>query len=107
MKNETKKSSDAEILRLKAEDILKERNRKESVSLPEIEVIKLWHELEVHQVELEMQNEELQLAIKKTETAVSLYDFAPTGYLTIGSDGTILELNFASARMLAKERFGF
>ncbi len=67
MKNETKKSSDAEILRLKAEDILKERNRKESVSLPEIEVIKLWHELEVHQVELEMQNEELQLAIKKTE----------------------------------------
>jgi PAS domain S-box-containing protein len=104
MKNETKKSSDAEILRLKAEDILKEKHRKESVSLPETEIIKLWHELEVYQVELEMQNEELQLALKKTETAVSLYDFAPTGYLTVGSDGTILELNFASARMLAKER---
>jgi len=69
MKKETKKSSDAEILRHKAEGILKEKPSNKSVSLPEIEKIRLLHELEVHQVELEMQNEELQLAIKKNRNS--------------------------------------
>ena len=50
-------------------------------------MLKLIHELEVHQIELEMQNEELVIAKEKAEIAeekyTELYDFAPSGYLSL------------------------
>jgi signal transduction histidine kinase len=74
----------------------------------EADMMKLVHELEVYQVELEMQNEELVLAKEKAEFAekkyTELYDFAPSGYLSLSKKGEIAELNFMAARMLGKER---
>jgi len=59
-------------------------------------------------LELEKQNEELLIAKEKAELAqekyTELYDFAPSGYMSLSKDGEILELNFAAANMLGKER---
>ncbi|MGM0621698.1 MAG: ATP-binding protein [Bacteroidota bacterium] len=69
---------------------------------------KLIHELEVHELELEMQNEELKRAKEQAELAekkyTELYDFAPSGYLTLTKDGEIIDLNIRAERMLGKER---
>jgi hypothetical protein len=56
-----------------------------------------------------MQNEELRQANETAETALKkytmLYDFAPMGYFTLNSDGSICELNFTGADMLGEKRF--
>ena len=66
------------------------------------------HELQVHQVELEMQNEELRAAqaLLDAERAryVELYDQAPVGYCTLSSDGLILQANLIAAAMLGTPR---
>jgi PAS domain S-box-containing protein len=68
----------------------------------------LIHELQVHQIELEMQNEELlraQAEIEESRTKyVDLYDCAPVGYLTFDEEGLILELNLPAAQFLGMER---
>jgi len=107
MKKETK--SDAVVFRQKAEELLNFRRDKAClVPTNETDLLKLIHELEVHHIELEMQNEELVIAKEKAERAeekyTELYDFAPSGYLSLTKDGAISELNFAAARMLGKER---
>ncbi len=69
---------------------------------------RLVHELQVHEIELEIQNEELVAARTDLEASLadyaSLYDFAPVGYLSVGRDGSISRLNLAAARMLGGER---
>ncbi len=69
--------------------------------------IKLIHALEVHQIELELQNEELKLAKEKAELAekkyTELYDFAPSGYITLTQEGKILGLNKSAENMLEKD----
>jgi PAS domain S-box-containing protein len=68
----------------------------------------LVHELQVHQIELEMQNEELKLAKLETEQALTkysdLYDFSPIGLFAFDAQGLIQEVNLAGARLLGKER---
>ncbi|MBK6347527.1 MAG: PAS domain-containing protein [Bacteroidales bacterium] len=108
MKKQNEKLTNAALLRQKAEEQLKSQQSKTSLSFSEPDLLKLIHELEVHQIELEMQNEELVLAKEKAELAeekyTELYDFAPSGYISLSKKGEILELNFAAARILGKER---
>ncbi|MEI7837990.1 MAG: PAS domain-containing protein, partial [Planctomycetota bacterium] len=69
---------------------------------------RLLHELQVHQIELEMQNEELLAARAEVEAGleryVDLYDFAPVGYFTLAHDGTIRQVNLTGASMLGVGR---
>jgi len=71
-------------------------------------MLKLIYELEVHQVELELQNEELReaqtAATHYAERYHELYDFAPIGYLTLSKDGEIIEINLSASQMLNRER---
>jgi diguanylate cyclase (GGDEF)-like protein/PAS domain S-box-containing protein len=68
----------------------------------------LLHELQVHQIELEMQNESLrqaQIALEKSrDRYVDLYEFAPVGFLTATSDGLIAKVNLTCTAMLRQER---
>jgi transcriptional regulator with PAS, ATPase and Fis domain len=109
MTNEELNLTDAQMLRIKAEEKLKEKQKKIDKPVLEVDIKKLLHELQVHQIELEMQNEELQEAYETAETALKkytmMYDFAPLGYFTLDSDGSIIELNFTGAEMLGDKRF--
>jgi len=75
---------------------------------PSHSVEELLNELRAHQIELEMQNEELQRIRAALETAhnryLDLYEFAPVGYLTLAPDGRIAELNLTAARLFGLER---
>ena len=68
----------------------------------------LQQELEVHQVELEMQNEALRqtkLALEESrDRYVDLYEFAPIGYLTLTGDGIISSINLTGAAFLGRDR---
>jgi transcriptional regulator with PAS, ATPase and Fis domain len=101
--------TDAQMLRIKAEEKLKEKQKKINKPVLEADVKKILHELQVHQIELEMQNEELQEAYETAEKALKkytmMYDFAPLGYFTLDSEGGISELNFTGAEMLGDKRF--
>ncbi|MBU2554092.1 MAG: PAS domain-containing protein [Bacteroidetes bacterium] len=103
-----KKSENAASLRQKAEEHLNKRKPNTNKMASETNTLKLIHELEVHQIELELQNEELLLANQRayeaSEKYKELYDFAPSGYFTLSQEGKILELNLCGARMLGKDR---
>jgi PAS domain S-box-containing protein len=93
-------------LRRRAEEQLRERQRSERVA--DGDTRRLLHELQVHQIELELQNEELREARVELESALARYtemfEFAPIGYITISLDGALHELNHAAARLLGGAR---
>jgi PAS domain S-box-containing protein len=95
-----------EELRLAAEERLQQQQPGTGTSLPEL--LRLQHELQVHQIELEMQNEELQAANAEIEDVLErytdLFDFAPVGYLNLNADGTINLVNLSCAQLLGLER---
>ncbi|MFH0976188.1 MAG: response regulator [Spirochaetota bacterium] len=71
----------------------------------------LIHELQVHQIELRMQNEELRRIQEELEISrdkyTSLYDFSPVGYVTVNMEGVIEEANLHIADMLGTGRIAF
>jgi PAS domain S-box-containing protein len=100
-------SQDLGELRRRAEERWKERAAREPRD-NRADASRLLQELEVHQIELEMQNEELLTARRDVEAALGRYteifDFAPIAYFVLAADGTIRELNLAGARLLGRER---
>jgi len=72
------------------------------------ELRRLVHELEVHQLELALQNEELRAARLEIEAGLAryteLFDFSPVGYFVLAADGTIRHANFAAARLVGIDR---
>ncbi len=96
-------------LRQNAEVLLNTKLKKEAVAtLSEGDYLKLINELEVHQIELEMQNEELILAKETAKSAenkyMNLYNFSPSAYLTLSRVGEISDLNISTEQLLKKKR---
>jgi PAS domain-containing protein len=108
MKKSPDPPADTAELRHRAEQRLKCQRPKGPGHRTALETGRFVHELEVHQIELEMQNEELQRAHAKADALLvqytDLYDFAPTGYFNLARDGTILAVNLTGARFLGLER---
>ena len=106
-KKRTREPGPLSRLRRRAEALLKKSPHPGSRT-PAAGVQNVVHELGVHQVELEMQNEELrrtELELMRSRDRFSdLYDFAPVGYLTINLEGTVLEANLTAAKMLGVVR---
>jgi diguanylate cyclase (GGDEF)-like protein/PAS domain S-box-containing protein len=107
MGNERNRSANPPIsdLRLKAELKLGERKKRSARSTPaEQDMSRLIHELEVHQIELEIQNEQLQQSQAELESTLTLYAelyaLAPVGYFTLTRDGTIRRVNMTGAKLL-------
>ena len=108
MKNSNIITKQSIQLRHKAEEVLKDKPTSDDIYRFDTEMLHLIHELEVHQIELELQNEELKLAKRQAESAAQkyadLYDYAPSGYFTITNTGEIIRLNYMAANLLGKER---
>ena len=92
-----------------------EERREKAASEPKIlgtpsleEALRLIHELQVHQAELNIKNEELREAQDELEASraryFDLYDLAPVGYFTVSEQGTILEANLTAAKLLGIDR---
>jgi PAS domain S-box-containing protein len=101
------KDSSIRKLRAEAEKII--RGKAPAIpenleSLTPAEARKLLHELRVHQVELELQNEELRNSQEKLEASraqyFDLYDLAPVGYFSVSEKGLILQANLAGVHLL-------
>jgi len=90
------------------EELVKHREAEHDLETDKTESEILLHDLEVHQIELELQNRELQDSHQLLEDSrnkyVDLYDFAPMGYVTLDRHGVILEINLMAASMLQTER---
>ncbi|MGM0410721.1 MAG: diguanylate cyclase domain-containing protein [Bacillota bacterium] len=111
MKNYDNHRSNADELRKKALKILEQKEGGKSKDLESMSTKKLkeiLHELKVHQIELEIQNEELRKTQSELETARSyyydLYDLAPVGYCTLSQKNLILKANQAAASLLGRSQ---
>ena len=105
------RAGDAAELRKRAEDIAQRSHAlppEDMAVLSLDETRRALHELRVHQIELEMQNEELRQTEAELDAAraryFDLYDLAPVSYCTINEDGLILEANLTAARTLGVDR---
>ena len=109
MKKGKRTPANAADLRRRAEERLKKKSASsEAGQNTAADTQRLVHELQVHQIELELQNEELERARAESEAGLErytdLYDFAPVGYLTLAHDGTIRKVNLNGARLLRGDR---
>jgi len=100
-------SLDSKLLRKKAESIVNSQLYDGSEAFFN-DSQELLHELHAHQIELELQNEELFSAQQKLISArdqyAALYDFAPIGYVTISKEGIIINANLTFATLLGVKR---
>jgi len=95
-------------MRRQAEEQLRTTTAGASAPLTGEATLRLVHELEVHQIELEMQNNELRQAREELELSrdsyAELYEFAPVGYFSFDPHGLIREVNLTGAHLLGMER---
>ena len=98
----------ASTLRHRAEEHLNSLSHIKQPDLAVHETERLLHELQIHQIELEMQNTELRQARDEMETIVTkftdLYDFAPIGYITLDGNRAISAVNLAGASIIGGVR---
>jgi PAS domain S-box-containing protein len=97
--------------RMRTEDIARQKASllsKDIKTMSPEEARQIFHELQVHQIELEMQNEELRQAHVELDVIraryFDLYDLAPVGYVTVSEKGLILEANLTAATLLGADR---
>jgi PAS domain S-box-containing protein len=107
MKAHKNKSQGFESLRRQAEERLRDKaNDVSGMNVSDVQ--KLIHELEVHQIELEIQNEELRrVQVELAESRdkyQALYDFAPVGYFTLDKKALIQQVNLTGADLLGLHR---
>ena len=93
--------------RREAEKVLSEMPAKKT-PIPGMDLKGLLHELAVHEIELEMQNEELRKSREQLEQSrneyADLYDFAPVGYFTLDGKVVIARANLTAAGLFGVER---
>jgi len=108
MKKRQGQSEDAAALRRAAEARMDAKPAATPRSPSPADPQRLVHELQVHQIELEMQNEELRRSRAEVEAGLErytdLYDFAPVGYVSLDGGGHICVVNLAGATLLGVER---
>ncbi|MDP4114873.1 MAG: PAS domain-containing sensor histidine kinase [Bacteroidota bacterium] len=108
MKRENYKPMSADELRSKAQERLKKNPGTEDIAKTNDELNRIVQELQIHQIELEMMNEELQQSRDEVERGLEqyteLYDYAPVGFFTLEQDGKINNANLTGAKMLGIDR---
>ncbi len=94
-------------LRRQAENVLRKKSDQQQIVIDKLtpdDLQKTFHELQVHAIELELQNEELQrtqLALDQARSRYfDLYDLAPIGYCTLDGKGLLTEANRTVATLL-------
>jgi PAS domain S-box-containing protein len=101
------KSGIKKAVKKKVEKIKNPRTKKRVPERKE-DIQRLVHLLEVHQIELEHQNQELEIAHEELEVSrnkyVSLFDFSPIPYFTLDPDGNIKETNLNASKLFGFER---
>ncbi len=109
--NDRDQPSDPDLRRRAERQAQEEASSSRPLSLDELsadESRRLLHELRVHEIELEMQNEELRRAHEELEVSraryFDLYDVAPVGYLRLDRQGVVLESNLTVSDLLGIER---
>ena len=106
--DQTEKVKQFAALRQRAEQALADRGEEETQSYLAADARHLLVELQIHQVELEMQNDELRTAqvqvASEREMYADLYNFAPLAYFTLDDRDIILDLNLTAAELLNGER---
>jgi PAS domain S-box-containing protein len=108
MKKDKSPSTDQSELRSRAEERLRVKAPSSAAASSEEDAQRLVHELQVHQIELDLQNEELRQAREGLEAALErytdLYEFAPVGYFTVDHLWNIHEANLTGAALLGAKR---
>ncbi len=108
MSDEKPRSDRQTELRRRAEERALADGATTQKALSPDEASRVLHELRVHQIELEVQNEELRRAQAELEASraryFELYDLAPVGYVTLSEKGLIQEANLTAARLLGAAR---
>jgi PAS domain S-box-containing protein len=97
-------------LRKKAEQVYRANPEPEDIkSMSPVEARQTFHQLRVHQIELEMQNKELHDAEQKIMVTnsryIDIFNVAPLGFLSMNQTGIIVETNLTASKMFAVSRF--
>jgi len=105
---DNKKNSDKQQLRDRAEKYAKQVDKCNIAQMSTDDIALLLYELQTHQIELEMQNEDLRTTqvelVEMRDQYAELYDFAPIGYITLSKKGLILQSNLTFSEMLGLPR---